>query len=122
MPVNSIAFVAVILPLFQSFITSCQLSGVSIGFLPLYAPLPFAAAMPSALIAVNSSGSKAIFCECKWRNEQMPESVIDEFIDKAEMFSHKEKYFYFFSKNGFTDAALKKSGDNIKLIEFDDMF
>jgi len=74
------------------------------------------------LIAVNSNNSKAIFCECKWRNEQMPESIIDEFIEKTKMFNHKEKHYYFFSKSGFTDAAKKKAGDNIKLIEFEDMF
>jgi len=74
------------------------------------------------LIAVNSSNTKAIFCECKWRNEKMPESVIAGLIDKCEMFSYKEKYYYFFSKSGFTDAAKKKAGEGIRLIEFSEMF
>jgi len=74
------------------------------------------------LIAVNSDGNKAIFCECKWRNEKLPESVIDELIGKAEIFNHKDKYYYLFSKSGFTTAALNRASDNIKLIEFKDMF
>ena len=74
------------------------------------------------LIAVNSSNSKAIFCECKWRNEKTPESVIGGLIGKAGMFGYKEKHYYFFSKGGFTDAARKCAGENIRLIEFCDMF
>jgi len=74
------------------------------------------------LIAVDITGTKAIFCECKWRSKKMPGVVIDELIDKAEMFSHKEKYYYFFSKSSFTDTAKAKACDNIKLIEFSDMF
>jgi hypothetical protein len=74
------------------------------------------------LIAVNSSNTKIIFCECKWRNEKMPKSVIDELIDKAAMFNCKTKFYYFFSKSGFTPAALDMAGDNIKLIKFSDMF
>jgi AAA+ ATPase superfamily predicted ATPase len=74
------------------------------------------------LIAVNSGNTKAIFCECKWRNEKTPESAIDGLIDKAAIFSHKEKYYYLFSKSGFTDAAKKREGERIKLIDFKDMF
>ena len=74
------------------------------------------------LIAVNSDKKRAVFCECKWRNEEMPASVIDELIDKAEMFSFEEKYYYFFSKNGFTDASKKRASDKVVLIDFKDMF
>lgn len=74
------------------------------------------------LIAIDHTGTKAIFCECKWRNKKMPESVIDELIDKAMMFGHQEKYFYFFSKSGFTGAAEKRANDRIRLIAFKQMF
>ena len=74
------------------------------------------------LIAVNSAQTKAIFCECKWRSKKLSEIVIDDLIDKAAMFNHKEKVYYFFSKSGFTDAAKEKESESIKLIEFSDMF
>jgi AAA+ ATPase superfamily predicted ATPase len=93
------------------------------------------------LIAVDNSRSKAIFCECKWRNEKMAVSDIDNLLDKTKMFSYKEKYYYFFSKSGFTDAAeslkdklsnhnvsgsasraIKMKSENIILIKFRDMF
>jgi AAA+ ATPase superfamily predicted ATPase len=75
------------------------------------------------LIAVDYSKKKAIFCECKWRKEMMPASVIDELIDKAEMFTgFTEKYFYFFSKSGFTAGAKERANEKIILIAFKDMF
>jgi len=74
------------------------------------------------LIAVNSNNTKAIFCECKWRNQKQPESVIDELIDKAALFGHQEKYYFIFSKSGFTAAAKKRESENIKLIDFSEMF
>ncbi|MDR1322698.1 MAG: ATP-binding protein [Gracilibacteraceae bacterium] len=73
-------------------------------------------------IAADSGGARAIFCECKWRNEKTPESVIDKLIDKAAVFNCKEKYYYLFSKSAFTDPARKRAAKNIKLIEFGDMF
>ena len=52
----------------------------------------------------------------------MPGAVIDELVDKAAMFGNKEKYYFFFSKSGFADTAKAKANDNVKLIEFCDMF
>jgi AAA+ ATPase superfamily predicted ATPase len=75
------------------------------------------------LLAVDSSKSKAIFCECKWRNEKMSAGIIDELVDKAAMFTYfQEKYYYFFSKSGFTEAATNKASEQIVLIGFADMF
>jgi len=68
----------------------------------------------------NKAG--AIFCECKWTNEKMPGDVIDKLVEKSGMFGYERKYYYLFSKSGFTTAAQKKAGDIIRLIEFGDMF
>lgn len=73
------------------------------------------------LIAASGDGSKVIYCECKWQNEKMTERIIDELIEKSEIFNHKEKHFYFFSKSGFTKDAEKRASSNIKLISFDGM-
>jgi len=72
-------------------------------------------------IAFDDINRKAIFGECKWTNEKVSESVIDQLIEKTEMFNYGEKYYYLFAKNGFTDAARRKAGEFVKLIGFEDM-
>ena len=74
------------------------------------------------LLAYGKDKAGAIFCECKWRNEKTPESVIDELIEKSAMFSYDKKHYFLFSKSGFTPSAQKRAGENIRLIPFDDMF
>jgi hypothetical protein len=74
------------------------------------------------LLAHGKDKASAIFCECKWRNTKTPADVIDELIEKSHMFGFDKKYYYVFSKSGFTTEALKRAGDNINLIHFDDMF
>ena len=72
-------------------------------------------------IAYDDLAKSAIFGECKWRNEQVTESVIDNLISKSEMFGFEEKYYSVFSKGGFTESAKKRESDRVKLIEFADM-
>lgn len=65
----------------------------------------------------------ALFGECKWRNEKVDLNVLETLIRRSEMFSHTEKYFYIFSKSGFT-ASCKKSAEqfgNIVLVRFEEM-
>ncbi|MCL2159789.1 MAG: ATP-binding protein [Oscillospiraceae bacterium] len=74
-------------------------------------------------IAHDCENKKAAFGECKWTNEKTPESVVERLVEKADMFgNYQEKYYYLFSKSGFTEAAGKKASEHIKLIEFEDMF
>ena len=65
--------------------------------------------------------NSAIFCECKWTKEPVERAVVDELIEKSKMFNYEEKYFFVFSKSGFTDDCKKHAKDNVKLIEFKDM-
>ncbi|MCL2768216.1 MAG: ATP-binding protein [Synergistaceae bacterium] len=74
------------------------------------------------LLAYGKDKTDAIFCECKWTNEKLSGSVIEGLVEKSIMFGYDKKYYFLFSKNGFTAAARKKAGDNIRLIDFDDMF
>ena len=72
------------------------------------------------IIAYNEG--KMIFCECKWRNEKVSKSIVDNLIEKAEMFYGKEKSHVVFSKSGFTEECLKQQdGDRIRLISLRDM-
>ena len=76
-------------------------------------------------IAYDSDESKAIFGECKWRNEHIDQTTVEGLIAKCQMFKNfKEKHYYLFSKIGFTSGALKYAlnRDDVRLIEFKEMF
>lgn len=63
----------------------------------------------------------AIFCECKWTNEPIGKNILDDLIEKSQMFNYKEKYYFLFSKSGFRAECKKIAGDNMRLIEFKEM-
>jgi AAA+ ATPase superfamily predicted ATPase len=65
--------------------------------------------------------TQAIFCECKWSNEPVGNSVLESLIEKSMMFNYRDKYYFLFSKSGYTDECAKTAGKNIKLIDFKDM-
>ena len=69
------------------------------------------------------SGGKALFGECKWRNEKVGRQVIDTLLERGEMFQYPEKYYYIFSKSGFQAAALDYAAQNgrVHLITFEEM-
>jgi len=74
------------------------------------------------LLAYSKDKVSAIFCECKWTNEQISASTIDGLIEKSAMFNYAKKHYFLFSKSGYTTSALKLASENINLISFDDMF
>jgi len=65
------------------------------------------------------SDEAAIFCECKWTNEPIGDGIINDLIEKSETHDYKEKYFFLFSKSGFTDECRKRA--DVTLIELKDM-
>ena len=73
------------------------------------------------ILAFSSDKRKAVFCESKWTNEKIGVRTLDDLINKSEMFSFDEKYYILFSKSGFKDEIVKKSGRNIILVEFRNM-
>jgi len=76
------------------------------------------------ILAIDSSKTKAIFGECKWRNEPVSIDVIKSLMEKGDLFPQfKQKYYFFFSKSGFDEKAMKMEKENnlIKLISFEDM-
>lgn len=66
---------------------------------------------------------KALFAECKWRNEKIDRNVIDTLLARGEMFHYQEKYYYFFSKSGFQKSALEYAEQNkrVRLISFEEI-
>ena len=73
------------------------------------------------ILAFSPDKQKAIFCEVKWTNEKIGSRLLDELIEKSEILHFGEKYYVLFSKSGFKDDVLKRSSDNVLLVEFQNM-
>jgi AAA+ ATPase superfamily predicted ATPase len=70
------------------------------------------------ILAVDED--KAIFGECKWKNEPMGIGILKGLSEKSEIFKqYKDKFYMLFSKSGFTkelkDAAAKM--ENVELVD-----
>lgn len=65
-----------------------------------------------------------ILGECKWRNQLLDIQVYKDLIRKARLFPQENKYFYLFSKTGFSKQLLNETKDNqnIQLIDLETMF
>lgn len=68
--------------------------------------------------------SSVIYGECKWTNDLIDNNVLENIIRRGNLFQYKDKYYYLFSKSGFTQECINKAETNlsIKLIEFNTMF
>ncbi|MCR5150906.1 MAG: ATP-binding protein [Clostridiales bacterium] len=76
------------------------------------------------ILLIDKSGEAAIFCECKYRNELFGKSEFEDLVSSSNLFQKKHKYYYLFSKSGFTKWVQDKANksDNIKLIKVNDLF
>jgi AAA+ ATPase superfamily predicted ATPase len=65
----------------------------------------------------------AIFAECKWTNEDVGLSVLDTLVERSELFSYGRKYYYLFSKSGFSPGLLSQAArmENVSLVSFENM-
>jgi len=65
----------------------------------------------------------ALFGECKLTNEKVDLGVLETLIERSNIFSYKTKYFYLFSKLGFTKGCTDKAKElgNVFLINYDGM-
>ena len=69
------------------------------------------------------SDDKAIYAECKYRNEKLGIDVIHDLVRKSQLLERNEKFYYLFSKSGFTKEAMDYSRDRlIVLVKIDDLF
>jgi AAA+ ATPase superfamily predicted ATPase len=65
------------------------------------------------ILAIGSN--KAVFGECKWRNEPMDTGDYAALKEKTEMFPYNEKYYYLFSKSGFTKELRRQTAGDVEL-------
>ena len=72
---------------------------------------------------LGTCGEHMLLGECKWRNEKTDVDVLEKLRYCGEMFHQREKWYYLFSKSGFTGAIREKAkeSDRIRLIGFADM-
>ena len=67
--------------------------------------------------------NSAMFCECKWRNTPMDVDVLNNLIAKSELFHYTNKWYWLFSKTGFSKKLENEANSqkNVKLIQFSSM-
>lgn len=75
------------------------------------------------VLALNKNGTKAIFCECKFRNKPMPMDEYDDLVAATKAFPHvEEKYLMFISKSGFTEPVEKRAAkEGTTLLQLEDL-
>ena len=69
-------------------------------------------------------GNQAIFCECKWTNEKVDVSILDNLVCKSTLFNKTKVHYYVFAKTGFTKGCQARAEElgNVSLVQFEDMF
>lgn len=65
----------------------------------------------------------ALFGECKWKNAKIDIGILEKLIERGEMFHYERKYYYLFSKTGFTESCQKRAEElgNVRLVKYEDM-
>lgn len=73
---------------------------------------------------MGSDGAEsALFCECKWTNENIDVGVLDSLVDRSKLFRYKYVFFYLFAKTGYTKGCIDRADEmgNVALISFDEI-
>ena len=65
----------------------------------------------------------ALFCECKWRSAPFDIDVLQGLEAKSSLFTYSNKWFWLFSKAGFTDRLTKhaEKRPEVRLICYEEM-
>lgn len=76
------------------------------------------------LLAIDRSGKKAIFIECKFTSQPMPFDEYEDLLTATKAFTKiEEKYLWFISKSGYTKSVVEQAKkDNARLLTIDDLF
>ncbi len=75
-------------------------------------------------IVGEENKDKALLAECKWRNELTDWAVLENLMEKRNLFHFSEVIFFAFSKRGFSKHCLDqaKKRTDVRLISFSEMF
>ena len=75
------------------------------------------------VVVTSADGNEGIIGSCKFKNDKIGSDELLLMQEYAEaMGCFDEKYFYFFSKSGFTDDMLKNKNNHTRFITLKDMY
>ena len=76
------------------------------------------------LLAVDKTGKKAIFIECKFTSQPMPYDEYEDLVTATKAFPNiEEKHLWFISKSGYTKSVVEQAKkDHATLLTIDDLF
>ena len=71
-------------------------------------------------IIAGQDKTAAIFGECKWMNEKADLSVLETLEKRSNLFPYRKKYFYVFSRSGFTKGCMDRAKEmgNAALVSY----
>ncbi|ACM61714.1 hypothetical protein B0S90_0140 [Caldicellulosiruptor bescii] len=61
---------------------------------------------------VAFDNNNILFGECKWRNQKVDMSVLNNLIEKSMIFNNRKKFYVLFSKSGFADEVISFAKQN----------
>ena len=75
-------------------------------------------------IVASDENDTGILAECKWTNDKVDKSILDDLLDQGRLFQYKTIHYYLFSKSGFTDGCIELSKQlvNVHLVTFAEMY
>jgi hypothetical protein len=73
---------------------------------------------------VGLSKTEGLYCECKYRNEKLGIRVYEKLVERSHLLPKAKRYYYLFSKNGFSDRLieLSKADENVRLFTLSDLY
>lgn len=76
------------------------------------------------IVIVSPDRKSAVFGECKFKNEPMDAEVFDELLYESKLPGGiSERYYYLFSKSGFTEKLKSKAKEiPVTLVTLDDLY
>ncbi len=76
------------------------------------------------LLAVDKTGKKAIFIECKFTSKPMPYNEYEDLLMASKAFPNIiDKQLWFISKSGYTNSVIEQAKkDHATLLTIDDLF
>ena len=76
------------------------------------------------LLALDRTGKKGVFVECKFTSQPMPYDEYEDLVMATQAFPNlEEKYLWFISKSGYSDSVVRQAKeDGAVLLSIDDLF
>lgn len=73
---------------------------------------------------MSANCEQALFGECKWTEDEVGIPVLDTLIEKCDQFDYPNKYWYLFSKSGFSNKLIQNAAleSNIHLIDLSEIY